>query len=166
MFGKAVCPSSCGEIVQGSIDDRDFLVTCPIALYTEVSVLLSDKTYKLTDEHKISETDISKTVKAVEKTLKYFGASDLKAKISITSEIPRGIGLSSSTADITAACLATAEALRKVISADTISNIALSIEPSDGIIYPGAILFNHLHGQWKRTLGSLPEMDVYIIDTG
>ncbi len=27
LWGKAICPASCGEIVEGTIDERDFLVT-------------------------------------------------------------------------------------------------------------------------------------------
>ena len=37
----------------------ELLVTCPIALYSEISVLLSDKTYKPTDEYQISEAKTS-----------------------------------------------------------------------------------------------------------
>lgn len=163
LWGKAVCPASCGEIVQGAINDYNFLVTCPIALYTEVSVRLDYNVNKLADYSGFEHT---KAIQAVEKTLTYFGMEDLKADISINTKIPYGVGLSSSTADITAACLATAQALGERISNDTIADIALSVEPSDGLMYSGAVLFDHIQGQWRKSLGPLPEMDVYIIDTG
>ncbi|MGI5860127.1 MAG: GHMP kinase [Tepidanaerobacteraceae bacterium] len=163
LLGKAVCPASCGEIVQGTIDDCNFLVTCPIALCTQVTVRLDGNTNKSLE---CSELKHFKTNQAVEKTLKYFGVEDLKAHVSINSNIPYAVGLSSSTADITAACLATAKALGKNISNDVIADIALSIEPSDGIMYPGVMLFDHIHGIWRKSLGQMPEMDVYIIDTG
>lgn len=163
MLGKAICPASCGEIVQGTIDDCNFLVTCPIALYTQVAVSLDGNVNKPND---CSGLDHTKTIQAVEKTLIYFGMEDLKPHVSVNSNIPYGVGLSSSTADITAACLATAQVLGERISDDAIADIALSIEPSDGIMYPGAMLFDHINGQWRKSLGKLPEMDVYIINTG
>lgn len=163
LWGKAICPASCGEIVEGTIDERDFLVTCPIALYTEVSVHLDRNMIKHID---CSEFEHNKAIQAVEKTLTYFGIKKLKAEILINTDIPCGVGLSSSTADITAACIATAQALGKSISDDAIANIALSIEPSDGIMYPGVMMFDHIHGTVRKRLGHMPEMDVYIIDTG
>lgn len=163
MWGKAVCPASCGEIVQGMIHGCNFLVTCPVALYTRVSVCLDGNIDRFINHN---DSDYTKAVQAVAKTLAYFGVRDLGAHIRIETDIPHGVGLSSSTADITAACLAAAHALGESISGDVIADIALSIEPSDGIMYPGAVLFDHICGRWQKGLGPLPEMDVYIIDTG
>ncbi len=161
--GKAICPASCGEIIEGTIDNTNILVTCPIAIYTEVLVKLNNEKNKYTCD---SNLECNKTIQAVRKTLKYFNAVDLGADIKVKSNIPCGIGLSSSTADITAACFATAQALGESISPDIVADIALSIEPSDGIMYPGITLFDHIEGKIRKRLGFLPKMDVYIIDTG
>jgi L-threonine kinase len=163
LWATAICPASCGEILQGSIGDCNFLVTCPIALYTKVSVHLG---YNMATNSEHNKSQYKKALQAVDKTLKYFGKNHLKPLVTVNSSIPRGIGLASSTADISAACLATAQALGKRISNDTIADIALSIEPSDGIMYPGAVLFDHISGRLRKRLGPLPEMDVYIIDIG
>jgi len=159
LIGRAICPASCGEIVQGTIRGQDFLITCPIALYTEVTVRLRNfEGVSFKEENK-------KAYMAAKKVLDRFDADILNITIDINSDIPQGIGLSSSTADITAACLATAEALGVTICPDIIADIALSIEPSDGLMYPGAWIFDHIQGNWKEGLGPLPDMDVYIIDT-
>lgn len=163
MQAKAICPASCGEIIEGTIDNTNILVTCPVAIYTEVSVKLNNEKNKYTCD---SNLECNKTIQAVRKTLRYFGAVELGADIKVKSNIPCGIGLSSSTADITAACFATAQALDKSISPDIVADIALSIEPSDGIMYPGIMLFDHIEGKIRKRLGFLPKMDVYIIDTG
>ena len=160
MRGKAICPGSCGEIVQGLVDGQNFLITCPIALYSEVTVQLAEKERFLTKTHNI------KSYTAAQKVLEYFEVKNCTIKLHINSQIPRGVGLSSSTADITATCLATAKALKKTISPDTIADIALSIEPSDGIMYPGAWIFDHIYGRRREELGQIPDMDVYIINTG
>ncbi|NLZ54529.1 MAG: GHMP kinase, partial [Thermoanaerobacteraceae bacterium] len=161
MRATAICPASCGEIVQGMIGNCNFLVTCPIALYTKVSVHLGYNVATNTENNKFY---YHKALQAVNKTLTFFEMNHLKAFITVNSNIPRGIGLASSTADITAACLATSQALGKKISNDTIADIALSIEPSDGIMYPGVVLFDHISGRLRKSLGFLPELEVYIID--
>jgi len=159
----AICPASCGEIVQGMIGDRNFLITCPVAIYTEVSVELA---VNMTADINNDKSPNHKALSAVKRTLSFFRMEHLRTSVTVKSEIPRGIGLASSTADITAACLATAQALGKEISNDTIADIALSIEPSDGIMYPGTMLFDHIEGRLRKSLGPIPELDVYIIDTG
>jgi len=179
LSGKACCPASCGEIVQGNINGRDFLVTCPISLYTEVAVELIPKkrrTGPFYNQHCLNGSDVDydkspdkdnfKSYLATRKVLQFFGITELEPVIAIKSQIPRGIGLSSSTADITAACVAAAAALGKSICPDVIADIALSIEPSDGIMYKGAVIFDHIRGTWRENLGKMPDMDVYIIDTG
>lgn len=167
--GKALCPGSCGEIVQGVIEGKDFLITCPIALYTEVSVELipHGSNYICPDGNQRQYySNYSKSHQAAKRTLEHFGALNYDISISISSNIPRSIGLASSTADITATCLAVAKALHRDIPSEVVANIALSIEPSDGVMYSGAVIFDHLQGKWRQRLGPLPEMDIYIVDTG
>ncbi|ADL08176.1 GHMP kinase [Thermosediminibacter oceani] len=166
MVGEARCPASCGEIVQGAIGGRNFLITCPISLYSTVRVELirGSGEKKHTANSTDGAGDWQKAREAIRKLLDYFGFHELDFDIRIVSQIPVGKGLSSSTADITAACLAAARALAKSISPDLIADIALSIEPSDGVMYRGSVIFDHLHGTWRESLGELPDMNVYIID--
>lgn len=87
--------------------------------------------------------------------------------IHIASELPRAKGMASSTADIAATCVATARALgREGLSPDEIANIALDIEPTDGIMFPGIVLFDHVRGITRRSLGPPPPIDILIIDLG
>ncbi|TYP56794.1 GHMP kinase [Thermosediminibacter litoriperuensis] len=168
MVGEARCPGSCGEIVQGAIGGRNFLITCPITLYSTARVELIQ--HRGENKPTVNSAGMmeswQKTRKAVRKLLDYYGFYELDFDIRIVSQIPVGKGLSSSTADITAACLAVARALDKPISPDLIADIALSIEPSDGVMYRGSVIFDHVHGTWRESLGELPDMDIYIVDPG
>lgn len=159
-YGKAMCPASCGEIIQGVIENKNLLITCPISLYSVAEVII----YEKKREFRV-KTSNEKSLCAAKKTLKYFGEQSKGVAVRLSSDIPRSIGLASSTADITATCLATASALNKVISPDSIADIALSIEPSDGIMYKDAILFDYISGKVRHRLGPLPKMKVYILDT-
>lgn len=158
--GKAACPASCGEVIQGTIDNRNLLVTCPISLYSTVEVEVCERKERPKEFKKNR-----KSLQAAKKTLSYFGKASWDVSIKLKSDIPRGIGLASSTADITATCLAVASALGKMISPDMIADIALSIEPSDGTMFKGIMLFDYIAGRVRKYLGLFPEMNVFILDT-
>jgi L-threonine kinase len=89
-------PGACGELVQGVIDGRDFLITCPIARYSRVSVEVVGSTLDVPE-------DCSKLREALQRTLDLLGAPlDLGLRVQVTSDLLRGKGLASSTADIAA----------------------------------------------------------------
>lgn len=147
-------PGSCGELAQGTIDGQPFLITCPIDWYAEArAVNISGQADKL------------KTNKAAKATLQYIGVTD-KVEIQIMSDIPVGKGMASSSADISAACQATALCFGRELSADEIADIALSIEPTDGIFYPGIMMFDHISGKLRIPLGQPPELFISIFDAG
>lgn len=158
--GMALCPASCGEIVQGSIGSLNFLITCPVALYSKVTVKLSKEKY----DYQWPKSKV-KALKAAKKTLNLLGEKSWNIYLDIKSQIPDGIGLASSTADICATCLAVASAFGKKLPPEMVANIALSIEPSDGNMFAGSVLFDHITGGLRKPLGPLPDMKVYIVDT-
>lgn len=156
---QASAPGSCGELVQGLLDGQNFLITCPISWYSSVSVELDS-----TNEQ-CAQVAFRKTKLAIEKTLEYF-KQDRKFSFTIESKLPHGKGMASSSADIAAACVATARALRQEISPKAIEQIALSIEPTDGIFYKGIVAFGHLSGQPNEHLGRAFPLKIAIFDTG
>ncbi|HHY39311.1 MAG TPA: hypothetical protein GX507_10345 [Clostridia bacterium] len=89
--------------------------------------------------------------------------------ISITSEIPVGKGMASSTADIASSVYALLAAAGKqpiIIDPVFVAEIALSIEPTDGSLFPGIVLFDHREGKMLETLGEAPQIDIVILDFG
>lgn len=72
--------------------------------------------------------------------------------------------MASSTADVTTAIVATAAALGATLSARRQSELALAIEPSDGVMLPGIALFDHLGGRIARTLGPPPPMRMLVLE--
>jgi L-threonine kinase len=161
MRGVARAPGTCGELVQGTVNGVNFLVTCPVDLYSVVEVTLQPGRNKIN----VNVTN-RKVEEAVARTLAFFGAENYTAVVRVDSSLPVGKGMASSTADITAACVATAQALKRQISPDDIAGIALAIEPTDGIMYPGLVLFDHVAGRMFRSLGMPPEIKILIIDPG
>ena len=153
------CPGSCGELVQGTTAGMNFLVTCPINLYSEVSVSLSSEITSVWNAG-------NKTREAVQKTLEYLGLSFNDIQLQVESDLPVGKGMASSSADISAACLATAIAAGRSIENETICKIALDIEPTDGIFLPGVTMIDHVTGKICRSLGDPPAITLAILDAG
>ncbi len=151
---------TCGELVQGRIDGKDFLVTCPVNLFSYVLVTVAP-----TGEIKYPSYKW-KAKLAMRKTLDFFQLKDYGGEIKIDSEIPVGKGMASSSADIVGVCLATAGAIRKSLSEQDIAKIALSIEPTVGIVFKGITLFDHRKGLIHAYLGAPPEMKILAIDFG
>lgn len=157
-FGSAAAPGTCGELVQGVIRGEPFLVSCPVDLWSEVSVQLS------TAGTPVDYLD--KSYKAMNLTLEYLGVEATGISMVRKTNLPEGKGMASSTADIAAACLATARACGKTLTPDLIARIAARVEPSDGLMFPGITIVNHLNGEPKRYLGQAPPLELVIADPG
>lgn len=148
-------PGSCGEFIQGYADGSSFMVTCPIDRYATAWV----------DQEKGSPLP-EKAERALEQTLVYLGEKEITEKVHLSSAIPKGKGLASSTADISAIAQAVALSRGRKLSAEEIAHIALSIEPSDATFFEGIVQFDYRHGKLIRPLGLAPAMDILIYDLG
>ncbi|MBI2906578.1 MAG: GHMP kinase [Chloroflexi bacterium] len=158
----ATAPGACGELVQGCLDGTHFLVTCPVNLYSRVSVVL-----KRCQSSVISGPgDCQKSLAAVKATLVHLGKEELSAELTVESVLPRGKGMASSTADVSAAIAATAAALGVALPGEAIARLAVSIEPSDGVMLPGISLFDHRRGSFHVELGPPPPIEIVALDFG
>ena len=135
------------------------MVTCPIDLYSAATVVLREGTGQI-----CGPVHCPKAVQAVALTLDHLGLDSLDAVLSIDSAIPRGKGMASSTADIIASVAATGAALGRATSAELQADIALLVEPSDGTMLPGIVLFDHVQGRVRRNLGDPPPMSVLVLE--
>jgi len=160
--GRAKAPATCGELVQGFLDGREFLINSPIDLFAEMGVEIHD-TGRIEIE---SLETFDKTAQAVRATLNRLGAGHLGAYVTIHRQIPRGKGLASSTSEISAAIQATAEALGRNISSAEMSEIAIGVEPSDGVYFPSVVMFDQLKGELLEVFGAPPPLAFIIVDTG
>ena len=163
LLGSAIvrAPGVCGELAQGVIEGIHFLVTCPVDFYSRVKVdIYSD------GPGVEAPQDCEKAAAAVRRTLFHLKNAKVRAKLSINNPIPRGKGMASSSADLAAAIAATGLALGEEISPYQIAQIALSIEPTDGIMIPGVALFDHRAGIIRESLGPPPPMEIVALDLG
>lgn len=150
-------PGSCGELVQGYAHGEPFLGTCPIDRYTTVEV--SDSFLGLMGMGE-------KSLQALQLTLSRLGKSKFPYGLKLTSELPRGKGMASSSADIAAVVVAVMEAFHQPWSPEFIMEIAVQIEPTDGIFCPGIVLMNHVNGKVLASFKQVPALCTAIFDRG
>ncbi len=158
---KTRIPGTCGELVQGRIKGKNSHITCPVEILSSVSVQLTGFYGQIE-----CPSDKVKTRQAVRRTLELLGYTSAGIKVSVSSQIPVGKGMASSTADIVGGCLATAKALGESVTPRMIADIAISIEPTDGIMYEGIVCFDHLGGEIIQNLGDPPPIAILVVDPG
>ena len=159
-------PGVCGELVQGMQGDSLFLVTCPIDFFSRVRVDLYDGGPAGELPEVAGCANHPKAAEAVRATLERLGHARLSARLSVNNPIPRGKGMGSSTADVAAAIAATGLALGVELLPGVIAEIALSVEPTDGVMFPGIAMFDHLAGSIAESLGPPPPMEIVALDFG
>jgi L-threonine kinase len=154
-------PGVCGELAQGVLENISFLITCPVDFYSRVKV----EVYENGSGIQVTE-GCPKTAAAVRRALFHLKRAKLSANIQVSSPIPRSKGMGSSSADLAAAIAATGLALGEELSPESIAQIALSIEPTDGVMMPGVALFDHRAGLIRESLGPPPPMEIVALDLG
>ena len=154
-------PGVCGELAQGMLGDSYFLVTCPVDFFARVRVELYQEPAGIN-----VPPHCSKTATAVLRTLEYLGYGHLGAQISISNPIPRSKGFGSSSADLSSAIAATGLALGIELTPSQIGQLALKVEPSDGVMFPGIAIFDHRAGTLVEELGPPPPVEIVALDFG
>jgi L-threonine kinase len=154
-------PGTCGELVQGHIDGQDFLVNCPIDLYAHARVEPADRAgLHLHDAQRY--TKIRDTVTLAAHELMF----ELRHRIEVRSDIPRGKGLASSTADISAALAAVLRSGGVRASPQIFARLLTEVEPSDCTHFDGIAHVNHLTGDLFETLPAPQDLRVLVVDCG
>lgn len=150
-------PGSCGELLQGWHRGEPFLVTCPIARYTTVRAAAS-----LQGLIGLGE----KARCALQLYLHEAGIEKFPFGMQLTSELPRGKGMASSSADIAAVLAAASLALGRPLAPEAILRLAVQVEPTDAVFLPGIVCLNQVTGRVQRRYRSLSYPQLTIFDTG
>lgn len=151
-------PGSCGELIQGTINNVPFLITCPINMYTTV----------YTSKNSNCLTGLGEKAQlARRRTLEFLQTDNINCGMTLKCELPSGKGMASSSADIAAVCQLTALAASgRCLTTEEIAALAAAIEPTDGIFYDGIVMFNHITGECLQKLGQPPPLNIAVFDVG
>ena len=168
LLGAAVvrAPGSCGELVQGIGPNGYFLVSCPVDFYSRVRVEVRQGIAGLAENQVHVPEGSGKAGQAVSLTLESLGKTGLAVRVEISNPIPRGKGLGSSSADVVAAIAAAGLALGRELTPEQTACLAVQVEPTDGVMFPGIALFDHREGSVMERLGAPPPLEIVALDFG
>jgi L-threonine kinase len=107
-----------------------------------------------------------KVAAAVDLALKTAGALETTLVVRTDNPLPRARGYASSTVDVAGAILAVGEALGRPFAPAEVARLAVAVEPSDSIMFPGLALLAHRDASFHRLLGPVPRLAVVVIDPG
>lgn len=161
-YGRATAFGTFGELLQGALpDERDFLVTMPIARWSTARFVLdpSGSAVHVRPAHKL------KSKRLVTAMLDRCGISG-GGVLLLDSDLPEGKGLASSSADLVATARAVGLAIGQQPDPAEIEELMRPIEPSDGVMHQGVVAFYHREVRLGAHLGHLPAMTVVGVDEG
>lgn len=153
------CPGSCGELIQGVIRGKELLISYPIELGTTLFIEYSNEKRRIEFMPKMKE--------AIIKTLRFIGVEERyieNIKIEKKSQLSFGKGMGSSTADIASTILGIGALFNVELDNRTIARIAVSIEPTDSIIFKDITLFDSLKGEIILPLIPVPPLKVIVLE--
>lgn len=158
MEAITIYPGSIGELIQGNYKGIDVLVSCPINLYTKVRVFES---YDSTDKKHHAKAQL-----LLENLLKQWGYEEYidTLDIEICSEIPRGKGFASSTADLCATYYSLLKLFKRKFHEEELIKSCIEIEPTDSIIFNKLTVFDYKSGLYKASIGKYVEFDVLVFE--
>jgi L-threonine kinase len=150
-----------GELLQGVLtDDVDFLVTLPIDCWTTARFEPADRGGLTVHPHHRTKS------LALARMACHELGHPASGRLTLTSDLPVGKGLASSSADLVATARAVAVAFGAEFTTDDIETLLRRIEPSDGVMYSGVVAYHHREVRLREWIGRLPAMTIVGVDEG
>ena len=151
-----------GELIQGVLppDGRNFLVTLPIARWS-VATFRTEPDRPL----RVLPAGKGKSRRLVQAMCDAYGVPS-GGTLALSSQLPVGKGLASSSADLVATARAVGDAFGFEPSPAAIEDLLREIEPTDGVMYDSVVAFEHREVRLRAVLGSLPRITVIGVDEG
>ena len=161
--GTGVSFGTFGELLQGALagDDEDFLVTLPIMRWSTARIVVaSDITeLRVTPVHKQKALHVARSVLACH------GVAH-GGRLVVTSQLPEGKGMASSSADLLATIRAVSKAVGRPVTPRTAEAFLRMVEPTDGVMYRDLVAYYHRRVQLCRCLAPPPPLTVVGVDEG
>ncbi|MGL4284021.1 MAG: GHMP kinase [Eubacterium aggregans] len=150
-------PGSCGEFIQGRVGPDPCLVSCPVDLYSTVTIAEGSATRMMNDK-------AADMLDLIFREYRLPRSEKHNINIALNSEIPMERGMASSTADLAAVAQGLGAYYDLGLDADRIAQLCIAIEPTDNIMYPELNLFNHVGGQILADYHTHLETPVLIVE--
>ncbi|MEV7601400.1 kinase [Kitasatospora sp. NPDC089797] len=158
--GTARAFGTFGELLQGALPGGpEFLVTLPVDRWARARFRLDpDGPLRVFPSHK------TKTRRVAEAMLASRGRAG--GVLLLDGDLPEGKGMASSSADLVATARAVGAAVGLDTSPAAVEGWLRPIEPTDGVMHPGVVAFDHREVRLRERLGGLPAATVVGVDEG
>jgi L-threonine kinase len=140
-------PGSFGEVLQGRVEHRDVLLSCPVNIYTNVKILESTS-----PKNKFKWEKAAAFLGNILTKWDYKNYID-DLDIDIFSNIPYGKGMASSTADLCGVYYCLLKMFKKEFNQEELIEQCIKIEPTDSIIFNEMTIFDYKKGIYKEKIG-------------
>lgn len=155
---KVSCPGTCGELFQGYLGEKEYLVTLPIKRYSQMII----------SESKVLSLAVGdKAKQAFYLTCQYFGYGPDNyplVKVTRQSDLSIGKGMASSTADIMSMIYGTAAYLKQNITEAIAMKICCNIEKTDSLIYQKLTVMSPSDGHIYHQSSWMPRYRLIILE--
>lgn len=150
-----------GELLQGALPDgTDFLVTLPIDRSSQARFRLDvGGPLQVFPSHKWKAARLARMLLDA-------GGRDAGGLLVLDSDLPVGKGLASSSADLVATVRALGQVLDLDTSPEAVEAWLRTIEPTDGVMHSGVVVFEHRRVRMRDFLGALPPLTIVAVDEG
>lgn len=146
-------PGSCGELVQGIVDGVRLHASCPVDRYARA-------TWRPGPRRAGHGEKVRRALAAAG------GSPAFLAGLTMRSDLPRGVGMASSTADVGAALGLWLAMGLGTVDANAVARAALAVEPTDGVLFDGIVLFDHRRGSVLERWGLPPPIELVAVEVG
>lgn len=170
---QRLAPATCGELMQGCLDGQDFLVNCPIDRYAMANVCATESPgFKLHQAGKFGKVQHALDLldELIAQSDQFFHRPvDIRRpglEMRLHSDIPRGKGMASSSADLAAALTAACDSYDISLSPQQLSSLIARVEPSDHVHLSGISHVDHLGGAIFDSLPAPDDLSVLVVDCG
>jgi uncharacterized protein involved in propanediol utilization len=152
-----------GELLQGVLPHtgEHFMVTSPLAAWSNATFRYDPQmsSIEVLPGHKL------KSARLATLALRAAGHPG-GGRLWLSSDLPEGKGMASSSADLVATARAVADALGIRHTVFNIESLLRQIEPSDGVMYDQIVDYGHRDVRLREGLGTLPPMTIIAHDEG
>lgn len=147
--------------MQGWIGGRESLVSLVVSWRGAVEL-------RVPDDGEISNPCGEKSLRAFEKAKKIFAGSALEtfpdgSRVNVINPLPVSKGLATSTMDVAGTFAACAAYAGAKLSDERLFSLCASVEPSDGIMFDGLALVDHIKGELMERLPGPPPMTLVAV---
>ena len=159
VLASATMRAALGEWVQGWIGGKEALVSLVVSWKSSVEL-------RVPDGNEIFPRAGGKTLRAFETAKRIFsgngesGDVPSDAFINVINPLPSARGLATSTMDIAGTFAAVAAYADNYPTDEELFSLCAEIEPSDGIMFEGLALVDHINGKLIERLPPPPDMHV------